>query len=133
MDATGWLLMVWAIILVGIVLGLTLSSRVYKGRGDDWLDPFSMTGQAREKQRRKAWAELREAFREQHRWGDDLDKGGYIAGEISEEEAERLTRRFYGRESGGTDTERANPDELRGRRVVYMSTPEEHKPFSGDK
>lgn len=96
MDATGWLLMVWAIILLGIVLGLTLSSRVYKDRGDDYLPPFSVTSQAREKRRREAWAELREAFLEQQRWEDDLGEGGYIAGEMSEEESERLTRRFYG-------------------------------------
>lgn len=98
MGATGWLLMVWVVILVGIVLGLTLSSRVHKDRGDDYLDPFSVTSQAREKQRREAWAELREAFREQQRWEGDLDEGGYIAGELSKEESERLTRRFYGQE-----------------------------------
>lgn len=98
MDATGWLWLASDIILVGVVLGLILSSRVYKDRGDDGLDPFSVTSQAREKQRREAWDEMREAFREQQRWEGDLDEGGYIAGEISKEEAERLTRRFYGRE-----------------------------------
>ena len=98
MDATGWLLMVWAIILVGIVLGLTLSSRVYKDRGDDGLDPFSVTSQAREEQRREAYEETRQARDGLEGAWANLDEGGYIAGEISKEEAERLARRFYGRE-----------------------------------